>query len=223
MGALAAGSQIAASTVSTAGSILSGTTPLWTTATWAVPVIGAAVTAVTLVLTAIFNRKGNKQKTATTKIADEVQKAAEDNLKAYMAGPRTVSSQAQALANADAAYAYLIGADGCGNSEMGKPGLRCIFERQAVGTCTQAQADAAGESLSDCGKYSFARDLRDPIANDASVVADPVTDTVGNLVDSVTGEVSQLVSSAVGGSTGWLLLAGLAIAAAFAFGGGGHK
>jgi hypothetical protein len=215
--------QIAMKTVSSAGSILSGSVPLWTTATWAVPVIGAAVTAACLALMAIFSRKGGKQKTATTQFAEDTIKVLQDNLTAYMAGPRTKSSQAQALATFDAGEAFLFGADACGSSEMGDPGLRCIFERQRVGTCTQAQADAAHEPLSDCGKYSMARDMRDPIANDTQVVADPtLLEETGQLIDSVTGDLFS--TSSTGTSTsgmGWLLLAGLAIVGVFVFGGDG--
>jgi hypothetical protein len=169
---------------------------------------------------AIFSRKGPKQKTATTQFAEETIKALQDNLAAYMAGPRTRSSQAQALANFDAGWAFLTSQDACGNPEMGDPGLRCIFERQPVGTCTMAQADAAHEPLSDCGKYSMARDLRDPIANDPNVKADPILDGAGNLIDSLTGGIFS--SGAGSGNTGLLLLAGGAILLALTMG-GDHK
>jgi hypothetical protein len=219
MGALASGSQIAMSTVSSAGSILTGTAPAWmsvATAAWAVPVIGAAVAGVTLALMAIFSRKGPKQKTATTQLAEETIKVLQDNLSAYMNGPRTRSSQAQALANFDAGWQFLTSPDGCGNPEMGKPGARCIFERQPVGTCTAAQAEAADEPLSDCGKYSMSRDLRDPIANDPNVKADPILGGAGELIDSVTGGILQPLT---GGNSGLLLLAGAAVALALMFGG----
>ena len=224
MHGLADGGKVAMSTVQSAGSILAGTAPAWmtaATATWAIPVIGAAVAGVCLAIMAIISRKGPKQKEATTQVANDVQKALQDNLNAYMAGPRTMSSQAQALATFDAGYAFLVGPSGCGSSEMGDPGLRCIFERQPEGTCSQAQADAAHESLSDCGKYSAKRDLRDPIANDPNVKPDPTfIEETGQLIDSVTG---GLVSSSTGTSSGlgWLLLAGLALFGAFTFGGDG--
>jgi hypothetical protein len=210
MGSLASGSQIAMSTVSTAGSILGGTAPLWTAATWAVPVIGAAVTGVTLALTALFSRKGPKQKTAATQFAEDVIKVLQDNLAAYKAGPRTVSSQAQALANFDAGWTYLTSTDACGNSALGQWGVRCIFERQRAGTCTQAQAEAADKDLSQCGEWDMFADLRDPIANDTGVVADPVLEEAEDLIESVVGEGNS-----------FLLLAGVALAAAFAFGGFG--
>ena len=166
MHGLASGGQIAMSTVSSAGSILAGAAPAWmtaATAAWAIPVIGAAVAGVCLAIMAIISRKGPKQKVATTQMAEDVIKLLQDNLKAYQAGPHTMSSQAQALATFDAGQAFLFGPEACGSSEMGDPGRRCIFERQPVGTCTQAQANAAHEPLSDCGKYSMARDMRDPL------------------------------------------------------------
>jgi hypothetical protein len=211
--------QIALKTVQSAGSILTGSAPLWTTATWAIPVIGAAVAGVCIAIMALISRKGPKQKEATTQLAQDVIKLLQDNLKAYQDGPHTVSSQAQALATFDAGEAFLFGPDACGATEMGDPGLRCIFERQRVGTCTQAQADAAHEPLSDCGKYSMARDLREPIANDPNVKPDPtfVSET-GTLIDSLTGGLFTDPSGATGG-IGWLMLAGIAVAGVFLIGG----
>jgi hypothetical protein len=182
-------------------------------------IIGAAVAGVMLAIMAIVTRKGPRQKTATTQQAEAIIKLMQDNLNAYMAGPHTQSSQAVALAAFDEAQAYLFGPEACGAPEMGDPGLRCIFERQPVGTCSTSQADAAHEPLSDCGKYSMSAGLRDPIANDPNVKADPVLGGAGELIDSVTGGIFQSVS---GGGSGLLLVAGLAVAAAFMFG-GNHK
>jgi hypothetical protein len=196
MRGLANGGQIAASTVSTAGGILTGTAPLWTTATWAIPVIGAVV--VTLAIVAIFSRKGPKQKVATTEIVNKVEPLLKQNLDGYMAGPHTVSSQKQALANFDAGWAYVV--EYCDTPEMGNPGKACVNDRQSG------------------GKWDWFSYYRNPIANDTAVVADPVVDEVGNLIDSVTG---GLFTSA-GGSSGmtWLLLAGLALVGVFVIGGG---
>ena len=237
--------QLAISTVSTAGSILAGTAPLWAGtgtaaasagsaaaaggagtaiagASLASPIIGVAVAAITLALVAIFSRKGPKQKTESTQIVESVIKNLQDNLAAYQSGPHTVSSQAQALANFDAGWAYLVSADGCGNSELGTPGARCIFERKPVGSCTQAEADAANEPLSDCGKYSMSRDLRDPIANDPNLKPDPtMVDEAGNLLDSITGGLFTDSSAGSSGSSfGWLLLAGGALLLALSIGDG---
>ena len=203
--------EVATSIVSTAGGILAGTAPLWTTATWAIPVIGAAVAGITLALVAYFNRKGPKQKVATTQEVNAMASQMEANKAAYMAGPHTVSSQAQALANFDAMWAHVTSM--CGDPEMGDPGRRCIFERQRQGTCTTQQASEAHESIGDCGKYDMARDNRDPIANDPNVVPDPtVLDTAGASVESA------LSSIGLSGGGGTLLLAGAALLLAFSMG-----
>lgn len=188
------GQQIALSTVSTAGSIMAGSAPLWTQAAWAVPVIGAAVAGIALAITAWFSRKGPKQKVATTQVANEVAGMMEQNKAAYLAGPHTISSQAQALANFDALWNALV--ERCGDPEMGDPGDRCISERQRGGV------------------WDMARDNRDPIANDPNVVADPTAlDTAGDSVNQVLGSIG------LGGGGGMLLLAGAALLLAFSMGG----
>ena len=161
-----------------------------------IPVVGVVIAGVTLALMAIFARKGPKQKVATTEIVNKIAPLWEKNLAGYMSGPHTVSSQAQALANFDAGWQYIL--DNCGIPAMGDPGKRCISERDRGGI------------------YDGFAAWRDPIANDPHVVPDPVVDEVGNLIDSVTGGV---FTSATGGGTGWLLLAGLAIAGVFMLGG----
>ena len=212
MSGLESGAQVAMSTVSSAGGILGGTAPLWTQAAWAVPVIGAAVAGITLALTAYFSRRGPGQKIATTEIVNDMASQMEANLAAYMAGPHTLSSQAQALANFDAMWAYVV--QGCGDPSMGKPGQRCIFERQRAGTCSTQQAADADESMGDCGKYDMAGYNRDPIANDPNVVADPtVLDTATSSVEQVLGSVG------LGDGGGILLLAGAALLLAFSMGG----
>ena len=195
------GQQIALQTVSSAGAIAAGTAPLWTQAAWAIPVIGAGVAGVALAVTAWFSRKGPKQKTATTGIANEIARMMDDNTAAYFTGPRTVSSQAQALATFDALWQALL--ENCGDPEMGKPGKRCIFERQRPGTCSTQQAQEADESLSDCGKYSMARDNRDPIANDPNVKADPIVDSAASDIGAA---AQQLISGAIPSGKGLLLL-----------------
>lgn len=164
--------------------------------TAAIPVIGLAVAGVTLGLMALFSRKGPQQKVATTQIVNKVAPLWEQNLKAYQAGPHTYSSQQQALANFDAGWKYIT--DNCGRPEMGDPGKRCISERDRGGI------------------YDGFAAWRDPIANDPTVKPDPVVDDVGNLIDTVTGGAFK---SSEGGGSGLLLLAALAIGAAFLMGG----
>lgn len=140
--------QTAQQAVATAGSIAVSTAPLWTTAAWAVPVIGAAVAAVTFGLSRIFRR--GAQKRAATQIVDELEPLLKQNLEGYLSGPRTVESQRQALQNFDAAWQYLTSSRGCGNPDLGDAGRRCISER------------ARG------GRWDWWAAYRDPIANDTA-------------------------------------------------------
>lgn len=213
-GSLGAGTaqNIAVSAPQIAGgalsSIAASSGSLWgMSASVAVPVIGVAVAGITMAITAIFNRKGPKQKVATTQIVNAVAPKFEENLKAYQAGPHTVSSQAQALANFDALWQYIV--DNCGQPEMGDPGKRCISERQRG------------------GKFDAFVPYRDPIANDTAVVPDPVLDKNGNVVnvtkDPVTGQTIVSAFTGTGGGSGTLLLMGGLLVAAIALGSGGGK
>jgi hypothetical protein len=176
-----------------------------------VPVIGAIVAGITLALVAIFSRKGPKQKVATTEIVNKIEPLLQQNLSGYMAGPHTVSSRAQALANFDAGWAYVN--QYCDIPEMGNPGQACVSDRQA-GSCVWK------DSTSQCWNWFVG--YRDPIANDPNVVPDPtMVDTAGNLIDSITGGL--FTDPSAGGTSsgmGWLLLAGGVLILAFSFGGG---
>jgi hypothetical protein len=218
LGGLGDAQTVAMQAVSSAPSIIAGLTPLFAhgaaagavaagagtgaattaaTASLTVPIIGLAIAGVTLALVALFSRKGPKQKVATTEIVNKVEPLLKQNLAGYMAGPRTVSSQAQALANFDAGWQYVV--DNCGIPAMGNPGKLCVSERQPG------------------GKWDWYSYYRDPIANDTQVKPDPVVDQVGNLIDSVTGGIFKSTSGG-GGGMGWLLLAGLAVAGVFLLG-----
>lgn len=144
------------------GSIAAG---LWGAA--AVPIIGGIVVGATLALSALFARKGPKQKVATTQVVDAVEPHLRDNLDGYFSGPRTVSSQRQALANFDAGWQYVL--ENCGQTVMGEPGRRCIDERQPG------------------GRWDWFALYRDPIANDPEVMADPILPTLSQFnLDQVT-------------------------------------
>lgn len=70
------GTRIATGATSTAGSVAGAhagsiASAVGLHATWAVPVVGAAIAGVTLAITAWLNRAGPRQKVATTKIVDE--------------------------------------------------------------------------------------------------------------------------------------------------------
>lgn len=122
-----------------------------------VPVIGPALAAVTIGLTALFNRKSGRQKVAATEIVDQLEPFMRQNLAAYREGPRTRADQAQALKNFDDAFAWLQSAEACGNKELADAGKRCISER------------------SPGGKWDWHAYYRDPIANDPDVRPDALT------------------------------------------------
>ncbi len=125
--------ETATGVVATAGSAVTAALPVVTHVAWAVPVVGAAVAGVTLALGLIFGRKGPQQKVASTKIVDELEPQLAANVKAYVEGPRTPESQAAALANFDAAWAYLKSTAACGSPDLGDPGKRCISDRDRGG------------------------------------------------------------------------------------------
>lgn len=220
------GQKIALQTVSSAGAIASGTAPLWTAATWAIPVIGAAVAGVCLALMAIFNRKGPKQKEETTRIVEEVISQLQQNLVAYQAGPHTISSQAQALANFDAGWQFIL--SNCGLEEMGDPGQRCILERMPRRLCDAAYANPGSivswwrpdlnEVLSrdQCGRYEMEGDLRSPIANDPNVRPDPILGDTGEIIS---GSLEQAASLLPGGGSGLLLIGGATLLLTLGMGG----
>jgi hypothetical protein len=97
----------------------------------AVPVIGAVVAGVVLALTLLFNRKGPKQRVATTNIVNEVEPLLQENLAGYMAGPRNTISQAQAIENYKAGWQYVV--DNCDVPVMGAPGQACVADRSPGG------------------------------------------------------------------------------------------
>lgn len=98
----------------------------WATA--AIPIVGPGVAAVTIAIMLILGRKGPKQKTATTAIVNDIEPQLAANVQAYLDGPRTAESQAQAIENFKAGWQAVL--DNCGDPSMGKPGQNCIAERQ---------------------------------------------------------------------------------------------
>ena len=174
----------------TAGGSNSIAVTLWSTA--ATPVIGAVVAGVTIGLMLLMNRKGPRQKVATTQVVDGVEPFMRDNLQGYFAGPRTVSSQAQALANFDAGWQYIV--EHCAIPEMGNPGQACVNDRKQ-GACTWREAGAC---------WNWFIGYRDPIANDVPN-ADPLIPQ--QTMTEIQAAIDAVVPGSVGGS-GWYLLAG---------------
>jgi hypothetical protein len=155
--------------------------------------IGIAVAGVMTALTLLLSRRGPKQKVATTQIVNSVEPELEKNLNGYFSGPRTRSSQRQALANFDMGWQYVV--ENCGIPEMGNPGKSCISERDRG------------------GRWDWFALYRDPIEGDNQVRPDPT------IVSEAGGAISGAVES-LGTIPTPLLLAGILAVAALALGGG---
>ena len=201
--------QIGAATLSTASAMGAS----W--ATLAIPIVGPIIAGVTVGLSFLFARKGPKQKIATTEIVDKVEPLMVQNLEGYLSGPRTRSSQSQALANFDAGWQFVV--DSCNIPEMGEPGQRCTSDRES-GACVWR--DSSGEC------WNWFKGYRDPIANDPGVQPDPVE--VGGSGSGIqfvgSGLDSQVVVGTGPGAVSLdskLLLAGAAVVLGLAMSGGG--
>lgn len=190
----------ATSAISSGGTFMSiGTTSL------AIPVIGAAVAGVVLALTLLFNRRGPKQRVATTEIVNKVEPLLQENLAGYMAGPRTVSSRAQALENFKAGWAYVV--EYCDTPAMGDPGQACVRDRQPG------------------GQWDWKSYYYDPIASDTGVIPDPVEGSTVTRNADGTVTVMPPAGAALGlpavvaGIPTPLLLGGAALVAVLVMGG----
>lgn len=167
--------------------------------------IGLAVAGVTTALTLLMGRKRPARKVATTNIVNEVEPLLKQNLQGYLNGPRTVSSQRQALENFDAAWQWLV--QNCRTPEMGEPGKWCVEDRQE-GACKWR--DASGQC------WNWFVGYRDPIANDTP---NPDPGMVAE-TDPVTGETRyrpdpQAQAAAGGPNAAPLLIAGVLAFLAF--------
>ena len=174
-----------------------------TWATAAIPIVGPIIAGVTIALSMYFNRKGPKQKQATTAIVNKVEPELKKNVDAYLALPvHYVSAQQQALNNFDAGWAYVQ--DQCNIPEMGNPGIACTADR--------------GRG----GRWDWFSYYRDPIANDTSVVPDP--SALDQALNGSGGGIDGSVN--IGGTavpTTLLLAGGLAVMALTMGGGGGGR
>jgi len=103
-----------------------------TGASW-VPIVGPIIAGVSLGIGLLLSRKGPWQREQTTAIVNELEPLLKQNVQGYLAGPRTPESQRIALANFDAAWAWLVSGEGCGNPVFGDPGRACIADRSRGG------------------------------------------------------------------------------------------
>lgn len=138
----------------------------------AIPIVGPALTAVTLALLA--KRADNaRDKVAATRIVDSIEPYLADNRDAYLSGPRNRTAQAYALDNFDAAWGDVVAA--CSDPNLGDPGRRCISERQRG------------------GRWDWFALYRDPIAADTPG-PDPVL-TAGGVVGGIFNPITDAVNA----------------------------
>jgi|SRR5579863_6815394 len=169
----------AASALSVTGTLVAGLT--------AIPIIGpiaGALAAIGTLLANIFSGCGNTCVEASN-IANQVGDALAQNLTTYLSSPvHYASLQAAALNNFDAAWASLVQA--CSSPSLGSAGQACISDRQR-GACKWKASPGGWVQASD-GSWSYTPwgaagsgtacwnyfiGMRDPIANDPTVVPDP--------------------------------------------------
>lgn len=180
------------------GTVATAIVPALTAAAWAVPVVGAA--AAGLLLAWQFYRRRGQQKVAATEVIEKSNEFWQKNLDAYFKGPRTKESQAAALAMFDDVWNWVAGPEGCGSSDLGAAGRRCIEERKRGGTVPWCANAKPGEFCGDAFQT-----FRDPIANDT-----PSNDDVASLFAA-----GGILSPGGNGAAGLLLplaLAGAALA-----------
>lgn len=183
---------LAANAASTAAATGSAATILGMAPALAVPVIGAALVGVSILVTALIKNSGcGITCVETSQWANQAEPLLKQNLAAYLAlpTPRTQSQQNTALSNYEVITAQLRQL--CSQPGTGNAGVRCISERLDPTACKWK--DANGKC------FNWVSGYRDPIANDPNVVPDEQA-----ALSSVTGALS-------GGSSGLLLLAGAAI------------
>jgi hypothetical protein len=205
MGAIT--SSQASSLISSAASMTSGSIVAATAATTAgmATGIGAAVVGLVGVAMAIYKltQGCGAECTESTTIANEVGDQMSTAFQQYMSAPVHYQSvQTTYLALFDNAWAQLVQL--CSNPALGSPGERCITDRQA-GACTwtcspfgwQQNSDGswtyipAGPVGSGSTCWNYFSGMRDPVANDPTVVPDPPTDEVSTAVSSLAASTSS--------------------------------
>jgi hypothetical protein len=198
--------------------------PVATQAVSLIPVVGPLLASVTSVLGGIFGQMSltGRQKVAATHIVDQIGDALQQNLDAYLAGPRTSVNQAAALANFDNGWNAVLSQ--CGQSSLGTAGQRCITDRQK-GSCAYKTSpggwSADGKTYTPPGPngsgstcWNWFVGMRDPIANDPGVIQVSGSGGVGGAIDSISGALG------LSSSSGELLLGVGLLAAGFVMLGG---
>ncbi len=164
----------------------SGATAFGMTAAVAVPVIGAAIAGISLVVGMWLNKikLHNMQKTAATKIVDEAAPLLQQNVDAYLSdSTHTIAEKEQALWNANSILDQVWQA--CSNSQLADAGKRCIAERNR---------NAGGDVRWDWYSYYV-----DPISNSQTLSqSDSVKQEFATLLAGTGIDPKILVLGAVG-------------------------
>jgi hypothetical protein len=169
----------------------------------AVPIIGAAIAGITILVTYLIANSGCGQTCIeTSQWANQAATLLGQNIATYFGipAPRSQSQQNAALANFDAVWLRLQQL--CSQSSTGNAGVRCITDRQA-GACTW-KADPPeypGEPAAGAC-WNWFNGYRDPIANDA-VVADTVTSDVASASSAISSSLDLLAAAT--GLPAWVL------------------
>jgi hypothetical protein len=211
------GGSMAAGTASAIlGSLTAGgaTAVLGITAA-AVPVIGAALVAATLLVSYLVKNSGcGITCVETSSWANQAAAALQKVMDAYFAlpAPRTQAQQAVAIANFHAIWQQLEQL--CGQPGTGNAGVRCISDRQA-GACTWKQKYApvypGQPNIGEC--WNWWNGYLQPIQQDP-VVPDPSpADVLSSAASSVSGSIASVFQNADGSTSmlPLLVLGGLAL------------
>ena len=191
--------QIAGSAASIGGSAAAA--PIASAVGVAVPLVGAAIAGVTLLVTALIKNSGcGVTCVETSQWANQAETVLNQNLQAYLGlpCPRSQSSQQAAEANFNNIWNQLVAS--CSQSGTGNAGVRCISDRQRG------------------GKFDWFAGYYDPIANDTCVVSDAAFQaaaaSTADITTSVSGTpiASSTPASTLSGIPTWAWLAAAAVA-----------
>lgn len=128
--------------------------------TWgalAVPVIGAAIAGVSLAIGLWLNRKGPRQKEATTKIVNEAEDLMRQNIAAWNASEKNALEKEQYLKNFYGIWQVVV--DSCASDALGSPGHSCIEDRMPEGMVL----NVAGKQYVGNGKWNWFQYYFDPV------------------------------------------------------------
>lgn len=207
MGLGATGTDIANASVGTASAIVgANTTAIAATLGVSVPIVGIAIAGIVMAVSLWLNRMGPKQKRWTTQIADEATAQLQNVKSIYFANPYNPANQVAALGAVDQLLQAIQ--DGCGQSQMGEPGKRCISERLVRGGSAPWCPTGTG--------CDYLTEYRDPIANDPRAAQwqtqqQGVTAGADMLPSAIGGAIAQAAQSnwfpyAIAAAVGLVLL-----------------